>query len=77
MPVASQVRGIEGDHHHMPCSLWDVAVAAGAQVGLRGLIRLNGSDLDLDMVECGVIDHPSSAQTSAAMQMANAAATSR
>lgn len=46
VPVAAEVSGADGNDHEMPEAGLDLLVAAGAQVRLDGLERLDGADLD-------------------------------
>src|SRR5690606_54730 len=46
VPVAAQVGRVDGHGHHVPGARGDVAVAAGAEVRLGGLVRLDEAGLD-------------------------------
>ena len=47
MPVAAEVGGVEGHHHHVADPDADLLVAARAQVRLPGLVGLDPAHLDL------------------------------
>jgi len=46
MPVAAQVGGVERNDHDVADPDGNVLVAAGAEVRLRGLVRMDPPDLD-------------------------------
>jgi hypothetical protein len=45
--VSSEVRSIDGDHGVVTGSRRNISVAVGAEIHLRGLIRLQKPDLEL------------------------------
>lgn len=47
MPVPAQVGSVERNDHQVHGAREDVLVAAGAEVGLEGLVGLDPADLDL------------------------------
>jgi hypothetical protein len=69
VPVAAEVHGVDGDDHHMAHAWGDLLLAAGAQIGLGGLERLDPPDLDL--VQRGMVAHSTASATTT-----NATATS-
>jgi hypothetical protein len=64
VPVATEVRGVGRDHDEVPDPGPDVLMAAGADVGLHRLERLDTADLDRP-VQRGISAHSSSPATTA------------
>ncbi len=64
MPVAPEVRSFGRDHHEVPHPGPDVLMAAGADVGLQRLERLDTTDLDRP-VQRGISAHSSKPATTA------------
>jgi len=69
VPVAAEIHRIERDDDEVPDARGDLLLAAGAEVGLGGLERLDAPNLDL--VQRGMIAHNRMSATTT-----NAAATS-
>jgi hypothetical protein len=72
VPVPAQVGSVEGYDDDVAGAGRDVLVAARADVALRGLVRLDASNLDVVHAA-----QPSKAQATKATQMTTAAATIR
>jgi hypothetical protein len=47
MPVPAEVRGLAGDDHKMSRPGQDFLVAAGAEIGLAGLVGADAAELDV------------------------------
>jgi hypothetical protein len=62
VPVAAEVGGVEGHHHHVADAHADLLVAARAEIGLAGLVGLDRPDLDL-VVQRGIDAHSNSTAT--------------
>jgi hypothetical protein len=72
VPVATQIRCGVGHGHDVAGSGQDVAIAAGTQVRLRGLIGLEETDVDLVVVPHAA--HPRNAHNTRAIATAMPAA---
>lgn len=70
--MPAQLRLVEGDHHEVTEADGNVLVAAGAEVGLAGLERVNERDLEVVLV----VAQPRNAHSNSTAQTMNAAATS-
>ena len=84
MPVAPEIGSILWDDHVMTESSGDVAVTAGADIGLEGLVGLNPAYFDWSEQpvpdssrSCAGHDQPKNAQATRAAEAITAAPTNR
>lgn len=80
MPMAPQIRLVDGHCHEVTLAGTDVPVASGAEVGLGRLIGLDATDLDREAhrVKFGLRAHviqPNRAQMTRPRQVMSAATT--
>ena len=79
VPVATQIGSIVGDRHHVAGAGRDLTVAAGAHVGLGGLVRLHEPQVDVlagfASARVAAHDQPKNAQSTNTAQTTSAAPT--
>ena len=71
VPVPAEVGRVVGNHHHVADTDVDLLVAAGAQVALRRLERMDHPNLDV-VAYRGIRAHKSSAAVTANAATSNA-----